>query len=71
MRRNWFDDDHRVAIDRYYQQMASWQLALADGHVEVAEVEGQAQSRRLLAIGIFVVACALVVLAWYAAGNFR
>jgi len=35
------------------------------------EVEGQAQSRRLVAIGIFVIACLLIVLVWYAGGNFR
>ena len=34
------------------------------------EFEEQTQSRRLLAIGIFVVACVLLVLLWYAGGHF-
>jgi hypothetical protein len=43
MRQNWFDESHRVGSDRYYQQMASWQQAIADGRVDPAEVEGQAR----------------------------
>lgn len=43
MRRDWFDENNRMAFDRYYQQMTSWQQAIADGRVDLAEVEGQAR----------------------------
>jgi hypothetical protein len=43
MRRSWFDEANTLSFQRYYQQMATWQRAIADGQIEAAEVEAQAQ----------------------------
>lgn len=43
MRRSWFDENNRMAFDRSYQQVMSWQQAIADGRVDAAEVEVQAR----------------------------
>jgi len=43
MRQSWFDDINRIAFDGNYQQVASWQEAIADGRVDAAEVEAQAE----------------------------
>ena len=42
-RQAWPDESNRMAFDRYYQQMTSWQQAISDGRVDLAEVEGQAR----------------------------
>jgi hypothetical protein len=43
MRRSWFDETNTMSFQRYYQQMASWQQAMADGQIQTSEVEAQAQ----------------------------
>jgi hypothetical protein len=43
MRESWFDESNRTVFDRYYQQMTSWQQAIADGRVDAGEVEAQAR----------------------------
>jgi hypothetical protein len=43
MRKSWFDESNRMSFQRYYQQMSSWQQALADGQIQPSEVEAQAQ----------------------------
>lgn len=43
-RRSWFDPQTTgPSFDRYVEQMASWQAALADGKVEPHEIEAQAE----------------------------